>query len=234
MKRKNSVLNILYPRHCPWCHEILKDQTALICEECAQELSPIRGSRCMKCGHPVREQEELCGECTRRTHEFTEGRSVFLYNEGWKTSIEKYKYFGCREYGDYYGECLSRLLEERQSFWRVQRIVPVPMHWRKERMRGFNQSWDLAQKVGTKLSIPADHHLVLKVRSTKSQKKLTAEERLHNLSGAFSVTRRIPGERILLVDDVYTTGSTMDTMAQGLKRAGAGEVYFITLCMGSH
>ncbi len=234
MKRKNSFLNILYPRHCPWCHEILKDQRSLICPECARMLTPIRGSRCMKCGHPVKEQEEFCGECLKRTHEFTAGCSVFLYNEGWKNSIERYKYFGCREYGDYYAACMSTLLKEKQKIWKVQRIVPVPMYWRKERMRGFNQSWHLARMVGEQLSIPADNKLVRKIRNTKSQKKLTAEERMQNLSRAFEARERIPGEHVLVVDDMYTTGSTIDAMAVCLRKAGAEKVYFLTLCMGVH
>ena len=99
-------------------------------------------------------------------------------------------------------------------------------------MRGFNQSEYLAERLGRYTGIPVDPDLVQKVRRTPSQKKLTAVQRRKNLESAFRVTRKISEKRILLVDDVYTTGSTMDAMAMCLQEAGAKDVYFLTVCAG--
>lgn len=227
-----QALNVLYPRHCPICHEILEDQRRKICPECEASLHPISGPRCRRCSRPVAEQEEYCPECEQSKHEFTEGLSVFVYNEEWKISIEKYKYYGCREYGEFFALCMTAAVRSRIPLWKPDLIVPVPLHRAKQRARGFNQSWDLARQIGEALSIPAEEHLVEKPKATRSQKKLTARERRQNLSDAFRVTRPLAGEVLLVVDDMYTTGSTMDAMAECLKRAGASRIYFVTLCMG--
>ena len=112
--------------------------------------------------------------------------------------------------------------------WKPDVIVPVPLTGRKQRMRGFNQSAYLADRVGEQLQIP----LVKKTRNTKSQKKLNAAQRKQNLADAFRAEENIRGLTVLVIDDVYTTGSTVDAMAQCLKGAGAEQVYFITLCAG--
>lgn len=111
-------------------------------------------------------------------------------------------------------------------------IVPVPLTNRKQRMRGFNQSGYLADRVGEQLQIPVAHGLVKKVRSTRSQKKLNAAQRRQNLADAFRAEENIRGLTVLVIDDVYTTGSTVDAMARCLKEADAEHVYFITLCTG--
>ncbi|MBQ8305127.1 MAG: ComF family protein [Blautia sp.] len=226
-----AALNALYPRHCPCCHEILKDQKALICPECRESLSPIRDPRCVSCGRPVREEEELCSDCLRHPHVFDAGRAVFMYDDVWKLSIEKFKYYGCREYGDFYAEAMYRILRPALSVWQPELVIPVPLHPRKKRMRGFNQSWYLAKRLGEKAGIPASEDVVRKIRDTKSQKKLDAAERRRNLEDAFRVTGPVAGRRILVVDDVYTTGSTMDAMASALKKKGASGVCYATFCM---
>lgn len=105
-------------------------------------------------------------------------------------------------------------------------IVPVPMHPRKQRERGFNQAADLAEKAGGILKIPMSDQVVKKTKATRSQKKLNAAERKQNLRMAFQATERLDGLRILVIDDVYTTGSTIEAMAHVLKAAGADKVFF--------
>ena len=111
-------------------------------------------------------------------------------------------------------------------------IIPVPMYPRKQRERGFNQAADLASKAGRQFGLPAPDGIVRTTKNTRSQKKLSAVERKQNLRAAFQVTERMDGLRILVMDDVYTTGSTMEAMAHVLKEAGADKVFFVTLCMG--
>lgn len=186
----------------------------------------------MKCGKPVAPESEYCKECASRKRHFAQGRSIFLYDEKMKNSLIKFKYFGCREYGDFYGRVLVAYSREELKRWAPDLIVPVPLHRRKQRMRGFNQSAYLAAHVSRLTGIPSDDTLVCKIYSTKSQKKLTAVQRRKNLQEAFHVTRRVDGLRILVIDDVYTTGSTVDAMAACLTDMGAEKVYFLTVCGG--
>ena len=95
MRRKRGILNILYPRCCPVCHRILPDQTELVCPDCEKTLHPVEQPFCMKCRAPVAEGEEFCTDCSRMEHAYTCGRGIFSYNDVWKRSIEKYKYYGC-------------------------------------------------------------------------------------------------------------------------------------------
>ena len=231
IKRKHGILNILYPRRCPVCHRILPDQTGLVCPDCEKTLRPIEQPFCMKCGAPVREGEEFCMECRKTEHRFTCGRGIFSYNDVWKQSIEKYKYYGCREYGDFYADKMARHGARDVRRWGPDLLVSVPLHRKKLRIRGFNQSWYLAERIGRILRIPAEESAVVKVRETKSQKKLAVPERRNNLKGAFAAAIPVAGKRILVVDDIYTTGSTMDAMADCLLKAGAAEVFFLTFCI---
>ena len=99
-------------------------------------------------------------------------------------------------------------------------------------MRGFNQAEELAEELGKNLHIPVATEILVKVRETRSQKKLSAEERKQNLQGAFQAKQSVKGLTILLADDVYTTGSTMDTLACALLKKGASHVFFLTVCIG--
>lgn len=226
------LLNILYPRHCPVCHEILKNQDRVICERCERELKPIAEPRCCKCGKPVKTEEEYCGDCRRTRHVFEQGRGIFVYDEKMKSSVMRFKYFGCREYGDFFAGAMCRYAGKELKRWNPDLIVPVPLHPSKERSRGFNQSAFLAERISSLTGIPWDAFLVKKVCRTKSQKKLGAAERQENLKKAFYVNHFVRGKRILVVDDVYTTGSTMDAMARCLLEKGAEKVYFLTVCIG--
>ena len=115
--------------------------------------------------------------------------------------------------------------------WQPDVIVPVPLHRRKKRMRGFNQAADLAERTGKLLGIPVTEEIVYKIKETRSQKKLDADERKRNLKNAFRTVTPVKGLKILIVDDVYTTGSTMEAMSECLLEGGAEAVFFVTLCM---
>lgn len=229
---RESVLDVIFPRHCPVCHEILKNTKWMICPECRKEIRPIREPYCRKCGKPVEESQECCADCSGTKRYFTEGRGIFPYNHTWKKSILKYKYSGCREYGDFYGRMLWIFGKRDIRRWRPDMIVPVPMHPAKLRVRGFNQSEYIGNRLSELSGIPVNCHLIKKTRRTASQKKLNASQRRRNLREAFEVQEQVDGRRILLVDDVFTTGSTMDAMAQALRERGASGIFFLTVCIG--
>lgn len=226
------ILNILYPRCCPICHQILSDQKLLICPKCLVELKPYTGPRCMKCGNPVRDEEEYCPECSLRLRSFAEGRGIYLYDDRMKASLVKYKYYGRREYGDFYAAAMCRYAEKEIRRWNPDLIIPIPLHPAKQRLRGFNQAEYLADRLSAFFGIAAASRILRKTKKTKSQKKLDAGERRRNLKNAFEVTENLEGLRILLIDDVYTTGSTMDAAAACLIESGAERVFFLTVCTG--
>jgi ComF family protein len=223
-------LRLLYPRCCPVCHKILADQDGWVCPKCRAALSPIREPRCKKCGRPVAQTEEFCGDCRRIERHFTEGVSVFRYDTCMRTSVLKFKYGGRREYADFYAHSMARFAKNELLRWKPDVIVPIPLYKKKKRRRGFNQAELLAEKISRESGIPFSASILVKSRNTHSQKELDERTRRANLKKAFSVRKNISGLRILLVDDVFTTGSTMDAAAMCLRDAGAKEVFFLTLC----
>lgn len=138
------------------------------------------------------------------------------------------KFSNRREYLDFYAEAMVFRAGRQLSLWRPQRIIPVPMHWIRRRKRGFNQSELLAEKIGKLTGIPVMMHAVRKQRNTKDQKELSGQERRINLKNAFEVTEDLSGIRsVLVIDDVYTTGSTMDEISRVLRRAGVKDIFFL-------
>lgn len=229
MKRMAMLfLDILYPRRCPLCHGILTSANRTICPDCEKLAVPIGQPRCFQCGRPVEEEEEYCRDCRREPHVYDRGRGIFAYNDRWRASVVRFKYYGCREYGDFYGDAMRICAARELAAWKPDLLVPVPLHKSKRRARGFNQAEYLARRVSAGTGIPMDADLVCKRRRTRSQKQLDRRQRQKNLSEAFAVAGRVDGKRILVIDDVYTTGSTMDAMADCLKKSGASRVYFLT------
>ena len=236
-----KISDILYPRKCPGCGEILSPQSRLICPECEHTLRPLTVSSgeeeeetpalCMKCGAPVADEEEYCRMCRAHPHVFEQGRAIFMYSDKWKRSLERYKFYGHREFADFYAAAMVKWGGDALRRWSPDLIVPIPLHRQKERARGFNQARLIAEKISSRTGIPVSVDILLKTRRTAAQKKLDYVHRRRNLKDAFSCSRTLSGERILLVDDVYTTGSTMDAAAACLKSAGAGNVYFMTFCI---
>ena len=234
MKRfLNMVADIFYPRCCPVCQKILADQRRMICPECEKELRPIGHPRCYKCGKPI-ETGEYCRDCQKHRHVYEQGRGIFVYDGIMRRSVTRYKYYGCREYGDFYARAMYRYAQKELREWKPDLIVPVPVHRSKERQRGFNQAALLAEKIAEGLSLPVNTRGLRRIHSTAPQKKLGKYERDENLKHAFVADARyLQGvRRVLLIDDIYTTGSTVNYCAGALKQAGIEKVWFLTLCTG--
>lgn len=225
------ILNSIYPHRCPICHEILADQSALVCQDCFYSLEDIREPRCKNCGRPVKEEEELCGNCKGRTFAFTKGRGIFLYTAQMRHSVLLYKYGGRKEYGRFFAHAMAFYGRKELERWKPDLLLAIPLHKSKIRRRGFNQAEVLAEIIAAKYRIPFASDVLTKTVQTRSQKKLDANARRRNLKKAFHVNSSVKDKRILLIDDVFTTGSTIDAAAECLKEAGAREVYFLTLCI---
>ena len=239
----------------------------MICGSCVKELPLVSMPKCVKCGKPVPKEEEMCFDCTKIQHCFTEGMGIFLYEEIMRKSMHHFKYLGRKEYGSFYGMAAWVYGRNTLELWSPQAIIPIPIHKSKLRARGYNQAEVIADVLGSYMGVPVLKNLLYRQTKTTAQKELTLEERRQNLEGAFAVSdayihmayglkkkklkrikqqmvsnkRAIPSgkiqkrviyDRILLVDDIYTTGSTMDSAANELKKCGIKEIYALSICIG--
>lgn len=166
-------------------------------------------------------------------HRYDRGVAAFQYTGSLRSSVQRMKFENRRDYLDFYAESMVKQGRKWIAVWQPDVIIPVPMHWIKKNRRGFNQSELLAKRIGRLTGIPVQKDILKKTRNTRDQKQLSPEERRKNLERAFLLKKKPSGIRtVLLVDDVYTTGSTVDTLASVLKRNGVQYVYFLTLCIG--
>ena len=222
----------LYPRHCPICDRILNRQEPLVCRQCAPRLTVIRGPVCMRCGRPLQEEdetgraEEYCADCRRTQHLFIRGFAPYVYRDGIRRSVLRMKYGGRAEYARFYAASMYHFGGNLLRQWQPDVIVPVPVHRKRYVKRGYNQAGLLALHLSALAGIPVDEP-VMRVRQTRPQKGLTPAERRKNVRGAFRLCEGVrPAERILLVDDIYTTGSTLDALAAVLLEGGARKLMF--------
>lgn len=229
-----DAIGLLFPRRCPVCHDVVEEPGELVCDICRTRLVRVRAPFCQKCGKPLlSEEREYCQDCSRKAHEFRTGRAPFVYDQIMRRSIAKFKYGGRKEYASFYAEEILRRSAREILLWKAEVLVPVPLHASRKRKRGFNQAELLAKELSYRSGIPMDPKLLVRVKKTRAQKELNDQERLENLKNAFSVREGpIPYKNIILVDDIYTTGSTVDAAAKALKERGAEQVYVLCVCVG--
>ncbi len=228
-------MELLYPPCCPICDQVLPFYGAGICPDCEKKLPWVTEPFCMKCGKPVaKEEEEFCEDCRRVSHFFDCGRAAFLYTGLMRQSVGRMKFQNRRDYLDFYADSMVRAGGEFLKSRDPEVIVPIPMHWKKRAKRGYNQAELLAERISCLTGIPCRKHLLRCVRMAGDQKALGREERMENLSGtfAFSGGKEPVPERVLLVDDIYTTGSTLDEASRVLRGAGVLKIFFLVLCTG--
>ncbi|MDD3252758.1 MAG: ComF family protein [Lachnospiraceae bacterium] len=231
------VKDLLFPRRCPVCGDIVQPERALICPSCIPKLSPVRQPACRKCGKEVfAEHVEYCQDCSRHRRTFDSGAALLNYNETARTSMAAIKYKNKREYLDFYAEAMNHRFGKLAASWCPDVLVPVPVHPSRRRSRGFNQAEELAKRLSVHWEIPVDSALLIRSKKTAPQRDLSAAERLNNLQEAFVLqpSRQdgpIPG-CVILIDDIYTTGSTIEACARILKQAGVQKIHFLTICIG--
>lgn len=233
MKEKQGMgswlLDAVYPRRCPGCDGILEQTERYLCRSCAKKLHPILGAVCKKCGKPVDEQDEFCHDCKKTRHSFDRGFAPYCYHGELEASLMRFKYEGRREYAGFYAHAAFCYTGRKILARSPEVMIPVPIHPARKRTRGYNQAEVFAKKLSREFQIPEDAHCIRRVRKTRPQKDLNPLERRKNLEGAFQLEKQgtMPYRRILLVDDIYTTGSTVDALASLLKQNGAEQVDFL-------
>lgn len=236
-RKKNLIIetlkNLLWPEVCPFCGNVHRGGACPACQNKLEELF-IREPRCMQCGKPVRNMEqEYCYDCAHTRHYYDQGRAVWLHRDPVKQSIYQFKYHNQREYGTYYAREMERCCGDFIRKINPEVLLPVPLHRRKRRKRGYNQAQILAQQLGERMGIPVETQLLVRVKNTRPQKKQDHRMRKENLRHAFALRYRIRNVRsVLIIDDIYTTGNTVDQIARILKEAGVEKVYFLTISIG--
>ena len=229
---------MIYPRRCPICGNIVVPRNRLVCESCKLKVVRIKEPRCKCCSKPVdTEEQEFCYDCSHKKFAFEYGYSMWIYDATMKRSIGWFKYNRRKEYADFYVTELAKWYGKRILGMRPDALIPVPVHRSREHQRGFNQADIIARKLGKALNIPIYTDILIRTRKTLPQKELSNTDRLKNIQHAFEVKedtlKKATSLRcVILIDDIYTTGSTLDACARVLKKVGVNEIYFITLCIG--
>lgn len=228
------LLDLIYPRRCPVCDKAVKPFGSLICEECMGKVKYVKAPYCQKCGKELRDKRALfCHDCAHNEHKYDRGMALFSY-QSVADSIYRFKYQGRQEYTAYYAQRMARVLGEKILSLHPDALVPVPIHSSKKRVRGYNQAEALAKELGRILNVPVETKLIKRVRKTVPMKELSVRERQNNLKKAFKICHNdVKLITIVIIDDIYTTGSTIDAMAYELRQAGIKHIYFASLAIGN-
>ncbi len=231
-KAGHFALNILYPKRCPYCDDIVTPFGEKIHAGCLEKLKVMSPPYCMVCGKKIGAGVSKCGECSSGKHAYIRGRCLYEYRSA-APSIYRFKYLGRREYADLYGEQIVTYLGDFIKKVSPDALVPIPIHRRRLLKRGYNQAFLLAKSISKRTGIPVMANLLRRRRYTAPLKLLSPAERQKNLKNAFIVCKNsVKLKTIILIDDIYTTGATMDEAAITLRKAGIPDVYFVALAGG--
>lgn len=252
-----SLFSVLFPANCRFCEAPLQEVSRVpVCADCLEAIQPIQGILCACCGERLVSAQMLasagvpapwsadsqvaegqrCGMCQRSEPPFVKAAAYGSYDAGMRELIHLLKYEGVRPAAAVLGRMLAEVIARlAPQFDKVPLVVPVPLHSSKLRQRGFNQSELIARAAlklhPTDLELEIQPGILIRHRATESQTGLTPEQRRANMRGAFRVIdpAAVIGRDILLVDDVYTTGTTVSECARVLRKAGAERVWVATV-----
>ncbi len=230
--------NSLFPLRCPCCLEPVEDGSYGICSSCLSQLRPVQEPFCLRCGrHIEREDEAYCDECLLHPKSFAGGFPLLRYDGVSAPIMYDIKYQNKREYIGVFAKMIAGRWGSRIRAARIDWIIPVPLHRERLRERGYNQALLLAKDISACLDIPLREDVLCRMKNTRAQKALGPGERLANLKEAFVCrqellhTGEFVGKNILLADDIYTTGATVEACTLALQNLGVGKVYYTSICI---
>ncbi len=226
LRLASSLLSALYPSICPICSSPSDAfRYAPICSGCWGTITRYSGPSCDICAVPLlSEHSRRCGECLRKAPPFSTVLNYGIYSGALSEAIHLLKFRGIRRLAGPLGALLTEL-----ALPDIDAVVPVPVTAKTLRERGFNQALLLSRALSKRLGLPILMDILYKKKETPPQIGLGAKERLANLRDAFEVRKRLKGLRLLLLDDVMTTGATVRECSRMLLKAGASEVVVVTL-----
>lgn len=232
-----KLLNLLYPKRCPVCDDIVMPKGKLVCDSCKDILIPLQEPLCYKCGRQIiSASAEYCETCSNYNFNFDRAFSLLPYNHTAKVSLSNFKYKGRREFAEYYADILYKHFETVISKLNITAVIPVPIHNKRLKIRGYNQAELIAEILAQKLKLPHISDYLIRSKNTLAQKNLDPISRRKNLKEAFEINKNSQYynmllKNVLLIDDIYTTGSTADACSTALKDSGIKKVY--VLCVAS-
>lgn len=222
----NLLKDTLYPCRCPSCRRIVYNEA--FCDNCWKKLVFIEKPICSICGEPLdikTNQSILCGHCLNKKHYFNKAVSVFIYNRTIARAIYRLKFDRKIFLSKFFAKFIVKNVKEFDSDY----IVAVPIYKNRLEERGYNQSLLLVKEISKIINVPYIEDAILKIKNTLPQTKLTTNKRKTNLKSAFKINEKyrdlIKDKNILIIDDVLTTGATVDECAKILKKNGAGRVF---------
>lgn len=233
----SEILELFYPPRCAVCEQIGE---AALCASCREQIEYLTSPYCLCCGRPLlpsANENVVCGECRTAPPAFGGARAVGLHTGVLRTAVLRMKFNRCRELVQPLGQMLAQRVAQEPAqphpldFGQVRAIVPVVLHPRRRAWRGFDQAILLSRVLSRETGLDCWERVITRVKNTHVQVGLSPEQRRQNMRGAFEVRApdKVQGGILFLVDDVYTTGSTLQEAAQALRRAGAAQVYGLTL-----
>lgn len=226
-----QLLNFFLPAFCLLCGKPLPPAPGVVCAACRDQLPWLKPPVCELCGAPFRGvvvQSARCQECQQQPPPFHQARAAVFYEAQCREAIHRFKYGRQFVYGRFLRELLAQALEVQALAREAEVLIPVPLHPRRLRQRGFNQALLLARAFP---GLPVARGALVRQRYTRPQTELSPEERRRNVKGAFRVAdpAAVAGKKVVLLDDVFTTGATVRECARMLRRAGAAQVAVITV-----
>ncbi len=228
-----KIIDAVLPPRCIECGKILNGKIGL-CPECFNRINFISQPYCSKCGIPFEQADNgetlLCGQCIREKRSpFRMNRSAMRYDENSKNLILSFKFMDKTENASVLAKWIKIAGED---IWKAGAdvLIPIPLHYTRLIKRKYNQSALLCAELSKLTGIPVDYHSVVRCLKTRPQVEFSGKERIKNIKGAFSVRHpeRLQGKRVVLIDDVMTTGSTLKECALIIKKAGAASVDTLT------
>jgi len=231
------LLDTLYPRNCIGCGMSEPDPFRYICWDCWSATNRVEPPFCDLCGDPVAgsvDHEFICYSCSAEKPAFDGARSAARYDGVVGEALRMLKYEKAFWLAPDLATLMRNCLLAEFPGRAFDRIVPVPLFHVRRRERGYNQSAVLAHELGKRIDCKRRPNALRRIRPTTTQTNLTASQRLSNVHNAFQTekVRRLTGQRVLLIDDVMTTGATVNACAKALKKGGAASVHVLTVARG--
>lgn len=224
----SASIDLFLPPACLLCSQPLPPASdpQSFCEACRSDLPSPGKSCCSRCAQPLNASASthICGTCLTRTPAFSRVHAACAYQGNTKEAIHHLKYRDQVILAQPLGQLLLSTAETSISNFKPDAIIPVPLHSSRLRSRGYNQALEIARPLAHKLRVPLDSGLLQRTRKTRQQQGLSAIERRDNLRDAFALTKATTARKVLLVDDVMTTGETVRECCRVLCKGGISEV----------
>jgi competence protein ComFC len=234
----DAVVSVFFPAGCRICDKLLVRASRVpFCEECLDSFEARAEKKCEVCGQALgwltqREGEPLvCRACQQKTYAFERARSYGIYDGALVRAILLLKWERMEPLGEWFAESLAEIVRREAGVLTADVVVPVPLHRDRERQRGYNQASLISKPLARKLGLPHKPVMLMRTRPRPDKQVLSLEEHWESVRGAFATRpgSQVDNKRVLLVDDVMTTGATLDACARALLASGAKSVLGLTV-----